>query len=257
MKEYKDFVDKDESWTGIHDSFQPISDLKEGPTALIKEELYNEFKNVTSEVKTRVSFLESNQDWCFIALRGDKNKSPKWYFIDSNDNIHTDFPDVCQQLRNAIKKNANELSWQDQPLKKYIKLFKQKERELLPPKKKRALEVAESIIGVKLKSKELDQLLKSDLMYMNKLLNSKTEEVVDFERLAEEWIVILQPYLDEKRRTNKRKKVIFNLSNLKNDYKKIDFEMINFEKLFDTCIIADDVDKRIASCIIGVLSKNI
>ncbi len=255
IKEYKDFVDKDESWTGIHDSFQPISDLKEGPTAIIKEKDYNEFKNVTAEVKTRVSFLESNQNWCFIALRGDKNKSPKWYFIDDKDIIHTDFPDVCQQLRNAITKNVNELTWQEQPLEKYIKLFKHKERELLPPKKKRALEVAEAIIEAKLKSKDISLILRSNLNYSQNLLNSKTEEVVDFERLAEEWIDILQPYLDEKRRANKRKKIILNLSNLKNDYKKIDFEMINFEKLFDKCIIADDVDKRIAACIIGVAAK--
>lgn len=252
IKEFKDFIDKDESWTGIHDSFQSIIDLKEGPTALIKEELYNEFRNVTSEVKTRVSFLSSNTDWCFIALRGDKIKSPKWYFIDSEQVIHTDFPDVCQQLRSSITKDSERLTWEQDSLKKYITLFKKKERELLPPKKKRALEVVEHLIVLKMKSKDCSSELKGHLRYLEKLLSSKAEEIVDFERLAEEWIAILQPILDEKRKANKRKKIIYNLSNLRNEYKKIDFDAINWEKLFENSIIADDVDKRIAACIIGV-----
>lgn len=252
IKEFKDFVDKDESWTGIHDSFQPIIDLKEGPSALIKEELYNEFRNVSSEVKTRVSFLSSNKDWCFIALRGDKIKSPKWYFIDSEEIIHTDFPDVCQQLRNSVNKNSERLTWEQDSLKKYIMLFKKKERELLPPKKKRALEVAEHLIALKIKSNDTSSQLKSNLRYLDQLLNSKADEIVDFERLAEEWIVLLQPILDEKRKANKRKKNIYNLSNLRNDYRKLDFDIINWEKLFENSIVADDVDKRIAACIIGV-----
>lgn len=252
IKEFKDFVDKDESWTGIHDSFQPIIDLKEGSTALIKEELYNEFKNVTSEVKTRVSFLSSKKNWCFIALRGDKIKSPKWYFIDGDETIHTDFPDVCQQLRTSIEKKSERLPWEQESLKKYITLFKKKERELLPPKKKRALEVTEHLIDFKIRSKDCSKELKANLLYLSKLLNSKAEEIVDFERLAEEWIAILQPHLDEKRKLNKRKKNIYNLASLRNDYRKIDFDIIKWEKLFENSIVADDVDKRIAACIIGV-----
>lgn len=257
ISEFKDFVDKDESWTGIHDSFQPIIDLKEGQTALIEEKLYNEFRNVTSEVKTRVSFLNSEKNWCFIALRGDKIKSPKWYFIDSEEVIHTDFPDVCQQLRNSITKKPERLTWEQESLKKYITLFKKKERELLPPKKKRALNVVEHLIALKSKSRECRSELKAHLRYLDKLLNSKAEEIVDFERLAEEWIAILQPHLDEKRKNNKRKKNIYNLSILRNDYKKIDFDSIKWEKLFENSIIADDVDKRIAACIIGVEKANV
>lgn len=41
---------------------------------------------------------------------------------------------------------------------------------------------------------------------MLKLLKSNSKDAVDYERLAEEWIEIFQPYIDEKRELNRRKK---------------------------------------------------
>jgi len=256
IKEYKDFIDKDESWSGIHDSFQSVIELKEGKNALISEEVYEEFKDVSSEVKTRVSFIGSEKDWCFIALKGDKNKSPRWYFIDENNNIHTDFPDVCNSLRENISKESKKLKWDDNSLHRFINLFKQKERDLLPPKKKRALDVAEYILSKKIagKNKNINQSLKQSINGMLNLLKPNSIEAVDYERLAEEWIEILQPYLDIRREQNKRKKIVLNLSSLKSDYKKIDVNMELLNEMIENSTIVDEIDNKIASCIIGVSS---
>lgn len=254
IKEYKEFVDKDESWSGIHDSFQFIINLKEGADALIKESVYKQFINVSSEVKTRVSFVSGVQDWCFIALRGDKNKSPRWHFIDQSDEIHTDYPDICKQLRSNITKESTTLKWNDFALKRYIGLFKTKERELLPPKKKRALEVAEYILQKKLKIKGLKKEDQEIYSYMLELIRLNADEVVDLERLAEEWIYLLQPYLKIKRENNKRK-TILNLSSLGGDYKTINLKAVDLAKIAESCIIADDIDKRIAACIIGISNE--
>jgi superfamily II DNA or RNA helicase/HKD family nuclease len=252
INEYKEFVDKDESWSGIHDSFQFIVNLKEGAHPLIEESLYQQFTDVHSEVKTRVSFISGLQNWCFIALRGDKNKSPRWYLIDETDEIHMDYPDVCQHLRANITKESIKLKWDDHALRKYVNLFKAKERELLPPKKRRALEVAQHILERKSKTKNISKEDKEAYEYMLLLMQPNAQEVLDFERLAEEWIIILQPYLKAKRENNRRKKVVLNLSSLKSDYKTI---ALNFQELLniaDQCIIADEIDKRIAACIIGI-----
>lgn len=256
IKEYKDFIDKDESWSGIHDSFQSVIELKEGKNALISEEVYEEFKDVSSEVKTRVSFIGSEKDWCFIALKGNKNKSPRWYFIDENNNIHTDFPDVCNSLRENISKESKKLKWDDSSLHRFINLFKQKERDLLPPKKKRALDVAEYILSKKIegKSKNINQSLKQSINGMLNLLKPNSIDAVDYERLAEEWIEILQPYLDIRREQNKRKKIVQNLSSLKSDYKKIDLDMELLNEMIENSTIVDEIDNKIASCIIGVSS---
>jgi superfamily II DNA/RNA helicase len=255
IKEYNDFIDKDESWTGIHDSFQPIVELKEGGNPLIKENTYEEFRDISSSVKTKVSFLDSYKDWCFFALRGDKDKSPKWYFIDNENKIHIDFPDICLQLRNHITKKSKGLEWKDYALKKYVELFKKKERDLLQPKKKRALEVAEHILLMKLKYRDLSIEQKSTYKSMLNLLKPNPKETIDYERLAEEWISILQPYLNDKREKSRRRKDIYNLSSLKNEHKKIELNPKKLNNIIENMPIVDSIDNKIASCIIGV-SKN-
>ncbi|RBQ07808.1 hypothetical protein DRW42_09390 [Pedobacter miscanthi] len=252
IKEFKEFVDKDESWTGIHDSFQFVINLKEGKTAIIKEELYDQFTNVSSAVKTKVSFIQGERNWCFIALRGDKNKSPRWYFIDELGDIHTDYPDVCQKLRDNIMGESKGLSWDQNSLEHYVSLFQSKERELLPPKKRRALEVAEYILTMKLKNKKIDSEEGSAYQEMIGAMNGSSDEAVDYERLAEEWIQILQPALKLKRENNRRKRTILNLANLKGEYRNMEFDVPQLLGMLERCVLGKDIDKRIAACIIGV-----
>lgn len=256
MSEFKDFIDKDESWTGVTDSFQPIIDLKEGKNSIISEETYEMYKGVQSSVRTRVSFLGSDKNWCFIALRGDKNRSPKWYFIDHKDEIHIDFPDICNQLRIHIDKKSKGLNWNDNALKKYITYFKQKEKELLPPKKKRALEVAQVILEKSLKRQDIEISTKRTIQQLYDLFKTNNQFTVDYELLADEWISILQPHLNEKKAAAVRKKSILNLSSLKNDYRKFDFSDEVFTKMLENAPITDDIDSKIASCIIGVAATN-
>jgi len=252
IEEYKEFVEKDESWTGIEDRFQFIRNLKEGPEALITKAIYDQFINVVAEIKTRVSFIAGAGQWCFIALRGDHRRSPRWYFIDSSDEIHAEIADICQLLRTSLSPKASRLPWNDAALKRYVNLFITKERQLLPPKKRRALEVADYILRMRLKEKMVPTVLRDAINYMQDILAGKSIEIIDYERLAEEWITVLQPCLDQKREQNRNKKNEFNLNSLKHEHRKI---VLNAEKLIemaDQSVIAVEIDKRIAACIIGV-----
>lgn len=254
IREYKDFVNKDESWQGISDSFQPIVELTEGDSPIIDKDTYETFKGVKSSVRTRVSFLGSEKNWCFIALRGERNRSPKWYFIDDNNTIHTEFPEICKLLRVSIGKKSKGLDWNDEVLRKYICDFKEKERDLLPFKKKRALEVAEYILKRKLKGNNVKTEVKTAFRSHLKLLKPSPDFAVDYELLADEWISILQPILDEKRNNLKRKRTVINLSSLKNEPQiDLPFDMLN--DILEKAPITDDVDNKIASCIIGIAGK--
>lgn len=252
IQEYKDFIDKDESWTGVTDSFQPIIDLKEGKGALIDQLTYETYKGVESSVRTRVSFLGSDENWCFIALRGERSRSPKWYFIDETRNIYTEFPDVCQQLKEHLNKNATGLDWNDGMLKKYITLFKEKEIDLLPNKKRRALNVAKVILEKNSRRKDITSTVKDVIQDLLQLLEPNNQLGVDFEFLADEWISIFQPYLNEKRENNGKKRKVLNLSTLEADYKKFDFSERCFAEMLDNVPVTEDIDSKIASCIIGV-----
>jgi hypothetical protein len=130
-------------------------------------------------------------------------------------------------------------------------MFKRKERELLPPKKKRALKVAETLLSRKIKSKEESFADKEVYTFMHQILTGKSTETVDYERLAEEWVDLLNPLLKEKREQIKRKKMI-NLHALEADHRTIIFDVQRLGEIAATSIISDEIDSRIASCIIGI-----
>jgi superfamily II DNA or RNA helicase len=252
IEEYKEFVDKDESWTGVEDRFQCIRNLKEGPDALISDEVYQQYANVASEVKAKVSFISGSGNWCFISLRGDNKKSPHWYFIDQEDQIVSDMIKITNLLRNNISKEAVRLKWDAATLNRYVTLFKKKERELLPAKKRRALEVADYILRLRKQQKMLGTELAYAITIMQHLLNGKSDEIVDYDRLADEWIIILQPYLDTKRENKKNKKSEINLNGLKREHQKIALSADQLFQMAEQSIIAEAIDKRIASCIIAI-----
>ncbi len=255
QNEYSEFIDKDESWKGIQDSFQCIVDLKEGDTAIVSENTYEQYRDVSSDVRTRVSFLKCTNDWCFLALKGHGNKSPRWYFIDEKGKVHSENHDICLQLREHVSEEAKDVAWNNDALTKFIDIFKKEERNLLPPKKMRALRTAEKIIRKKVRG-VTNLSLKLVYDRMLKILTASSNEIVDYERLAEEWISLLQPYIKNCRQELKRKKDVINYDALPAINKKIILPLETIEHIIERSLIADEIDKRIASCIIGVTDVN-
>lgn len=66
IEEFNQFIDKDDTWEGIKDSFQPVLDLKNEKNGLITEQQYSQYRKTETSVKTKVSFLKSSNEWCFI-----------------------------------------------------------------------------------------------------------------------------------------------------------------------------------------------
>ena len=87
---------------------------------------------------------------------------------------------------------------------------------------------------------------------MLNLLKPNPKETIDYERLAEEWIGILQPYLNEKREKNRRRKNIYNLTSLRNEHRKIELNPETLNDIMEKMPIVESIDNKIASCIIGV-----
>ncbi|PWH83974.1 hypothetical protein DIS18_05345 [Algibacter marinivivus] len=258
VQELKEYSEKDETWEGIHDSFQPIINLKEGDNAIIKESEYNQIKNTKATIKTRVSFLNSKSDWCFFALRGSETKSSRWYFIESNANnkIFTEYPEVCEKLREYINGTSEKKKWDDKHLKKYINILKDKEIQLLPPKKNRALIVAKNLLEKKIRGRKDDELKKRVMRKLLNLLNPKKESV-DFESLADLWINVLQPRLTERRERNKIKRKVFNFESLIKGTAPnfIDFTTEELSEILEKCPVSENINTKIASCIIGIKSQ--
>jgi len=257
VEELKEYAEKDETWEGIHDSFQPIINLKEGDSAIIKEKEYDQIRNTKATIKTRVSFLNSKRDWCFFALRGSEVKNSRWFFIELNkeNNIYTEYPEVCDKLREYIVDVSENKNWNDIYLKIYINILKEKEIELLPPKKRRVLKVAKILLEKKIRGRKDDEVKKRIMRKLLRLFDSKIESV-DFEVLAQLWIKILQPKLEERRIRNKIKRKVFNLNSLTVGTAPgfINFKIEELKEILDKCPTSENINTKIASCIIGIKS---
>ncbi|MEI9918939.1 MAG: SNF2-related protein [Bacteroidota bacterium] len=251
ISEYHSMREKDPEWEGITDSFRPVIELKEGNSAIIDEATYDRIKDIQGVIKTRVSFVNSYSSWVFFALRGTKDQSPRWYFMDHQGTFHTEYPAICKQLRDHLTGNPQTLAWDQQHLDKFIERMRQEEVKLLPNKRKRALAVAQSILNKKLKyeTPELIPVIQEVLRLFNA---SSKEFIIDYYRFAEQWIKILQPYLNEKREQAKRKRRVFNLNSLVKDHRTIKLSHPLLLQILENCPYTDRVDNKIVSCIIGV-----
>jgi superfamily II DNA or RNA helicase len=268
IEAYKEYNSGEYDWEGIKDSFKPLYDLIEGDSALIDKRTYEEIRDVSSAVKSRVSFISSNKSFSFFSFRGDASKSPKWFFIDDADKVYTQFPDICEQLRTHLAiENIKQESWTketDKYLIESVKQLRRKEFYLLPNKRKRALDVAQIILDKHLKILDLKKVQNEEKKEINrgriKLINKVKElfdidaqnefGVVDYYLFAQEWLDIFQPVINKKRKSNRKKRYVVSLNDL--NEKDILLPNEQLEKIYNSCPYTDKMDEKVAACIIGI-----
>ncbi|HTA63227.1 MAG TPA: SNF2-related protein [Bacteroidia bacterium] len=256
IEAYKEYNVGDYEWEGIKDSFKPIYELIEGEKALIDAKIYEEIKKVSSSVKSRVSFVKAPLPFSFFAFRGDVSKSPKWFFIDNKDNSYTEFPEICEQLRIHIQpENIKAEHWTketDKFLVEAVQKLKQKELSLLPNKRKRALTVARILLDKHFKkTKEIPR--KQLIDNLKKLFDTShagEQGIVDYYHFAQNWLDILQPILNKKRKQNRRKRFVFSLNDLTD--KEVPLPDDQLERLIKNCPYTETIDEKVAACIIGI-----
>ncbi len=246
-------------WKDIQNSFQPIYNLYNGKNTLISISDYEYLKEIDTSVKVKMSIIESSNQWLFLASKGTTVFPPKWYFIDFQGEIYSDFPKICDALRLNLKQKTKikEKKWDNNStliLHQFIDKLQTQEKSLLPNKKRRALEVAEYIL--RKQCEENQDSSKSDL-YLE-LLNCfkppkiTENEIVDHYTFAQRWLDILVPYLREKRCNEKRK--ILSLNDLRQDYKTINFTVEQLQEIISSVPLKKSIKCNIASCILGVPS---
>ncbi|RZL04665.1 MAG: hypothetical protein EOO62_20760, partial [Hymenobacter sp.] len=157
-------------WEGLTDSFQLVRDLVEGPTALVPPDTYAQVADLTAGALCRINLLASPTPWSFFALPGEHGRPPRWVLWrpDVSPAFTTDLRTICAHLREQLHPESVAVSVFDPgvqtQLEQQIDLFRQAERELLPPRKLRALQTAEFLFKRQCKAaapgSERAQLLK-------------------------------------------------------------------------------------------------
>jgi superfamily II DNA or RNA helicase len=255
----KENKDQEYLWAGVQDAFTSVHKLYEGDDTLIDLKTYETWKDVDASVKVKLSIARSQSPWIFLAVKGTKVISPRWYFIDADEKISVELGEVCSQLRHHMTSTEHwEMKWSDtvqQELNRYIKLLLDNEINMLPSKRNRAIEVAKVILGkqLKLADKNLPRrkLIRQVLeMFEPRIVNE--EYNIDYYHFSQQWLDIFTPILAEKKRQQKKKdKKVLSLQDLKSD-KSIELTDIQLQKILDEAPLIINMWNRVASCIIGV-----
>lgn len=258
---YENYKETDEEWDGVKDSTESLYSLMEGDEALITHELYNEFKDVESTVKTAISFIETDKSWSFFSFRGDAKRSPKWLLIDESGRPFSDFSLISNKLKEYLKdKKIVQKRWNDintpEEINRIIHKLRKMERELLPWKKKRALTVAEKLLKEYLE-KNLQNATnrnETNLKLLSFFKGVQTpdflENAIDYNHFADLWLEILLPALDKKRESQLKKRKIITMRDL--TLRDVQFENATLRKIYDNCQHSNSLDELIASCIIAI-----
>ncbi|NVM64474.1 superfamily II DNA or RNA helicase [Mucilaginibacter sp. SG538B] len=259
IKAIKENKDQEYLWAGVKDAFTSVHDLYEGEDTLIDLKTYEAWKDVDASVKVKLSIGHSERPWIFLAVKGIKAISPRWYFVDAEKKISVELGEVCQQLRQHISGTKHwEMKWSE-PVQKeldhYIKLLLDNEINILPSKRKRAIEVAKFILEKQFKLAEKDlprrKLIRQVLeMFEPRIVNE--EYNIDYYHFSQQWLDIFTPILAEKKRAQKKKdKKVLSLLDLRKD-KSVALTDELLQKILNDAPLIVNMWSRVASCIIGL-----
>ncbi|MFD2873479.1 SNF2-related protein [Mucilaginibacter ximonensis] len=259
IKAIKENKDQEYLWAGVKDAFTSVHDLYEGEDTLIDLKTYEAWKDVDASVKVKLSIGHSERPWIFLAVKGTKAISPRWYFVDAEKKISVELGEVCQQLRQYINGTQHwEMKWSESvqnELNHYIKLLLDNEINILPSKRKRAIEVAKFILEKQFKLAEKDlprrKLIRQVLeMFEPRIVNE--EYNIDYYHFSQQWLDIFTPILAEKKRAQKKKdKKVLSLLDLRKD-KSVALTDELLQKILNDAPLIVNMWSRVASCIIGL-----
>ncbi|MXV49903.1 hypothetical protein GS399_02890 [Pedobacter sp. HMF7647] len=259
IKAMKENKDQEYLWAGVQDAFNSVHELYEGENTLIDPETYETWKDVDASVKVKLSIGRSANPWIFLAVKGTRAISPRWYFVDANQKISVELTEVCQQLRHHIASTQHwEMKWSDsvqQELDRYIKLLLYNEINMLPSKRKRAIEVAKVILEKQLKFSEKDPIRKKLIkrvldMFEPRIIDE--EYNIDYYHFSQQWLDIFTPILAQKKRAQKKKdKKVLSLLDLRKE-KSIELTNEMLQKIYIEAPLIVNMWSRVASCIIGL-----
>ncbi|WP_422350761.1 SNF2-related protein [Flagellimonas sp.] len=252
IKEFKPFEKDDAQWHGLDDAFDPLYRLKEGSGALINEEIYEELKRTKAAIQCRVSFVNSKEDWAFICTKGTDKRAPSWLFVKSSGEVYHEFPAIAQLLRENLLQVQN-IEWKKNTLDGFLNIIRKNERNAIPHKKRRALEVADYLLAKQVRAEEDEHVVRliERLQKAFRMGFHFDEMAIDYSKFAELWLEELKPMLKERRSKASRRELV-TLENLKTRWVKRYFEPERLKYIYGHIPLIDQLERRIAACIVGV-----
>lgn len=258
---------------GVQDAFQPVRELVFGKEALVDPHIYHAMKHSKAKVVSRVelSLVRSRAPWALFSIRATDYSAPYWIFIETESGftrpkVIRELPSICEKLRHhlvdVVDLEAHEAAAiSAQRMNAFVSILREHAIESLPNKKRRALQLLRSLLAHYLKAIREDGLArdkerKAVLQSLQEMLNPGKEDqevTVDLSDLARHWIEVITPFLQEARlRKNRRTSSVVHILTLEKRLKQHPIDTGTLQVLEGKAKPIPSVEKRIASCILGL-----
>lgn len=262
---------------GIQDAFQKVRALVQGSEALVEEHVYQSIRNSKATLgsnvaQTEASFVASGSNWGFFCMRSTPLLSSTWVFIKekphrklmtSHDDfqITTSLPEVCDLLREHLA-DCTDITEQDKLVKvqnltqNLFRTLHEFEKQNLPNKKRRAIQLLTDVLEHYLSAEKGDLNRKNTLQALKRLLAGTYDEdhSVDFYRLANQWIRLIQPYIVEEKKRQPKIAFTVHLGSMLKVFKRQILPTEVFERLLNEVTYMEPVEKRVAAYVVGFAS---
>ncbi len=245
----------------LDDAFAPVRRLVSGSLPLISPEYYDSIRTSKVQVLAYVASFCTDRPFLFATISIGKSRVPRWVFITDTEPPRTSLDSVAAALRKhlpgAEPRDFDEAA-SDQ-LNRWLQVLAQRERELLPPRKRRALKLLEEQLQAYGKrasrEKEFDRFqLIADLKERFKANGDGL--YFDPDLLASVWLEVLRPRivraLEERRQRRRRP---FRLDDLRTGLKKSPLSDAELKRLIDRTPPGRPLRNRVVAAIVGVPSE--
>ncbi len=258
IKEQEDLQKAKNTWDDLHDALQPVREIIQGEYSLINDDVYEHYKHEKTRVLSRVSLVQSDTSWAFFCIAGTLLGAPRWVlFYSDQDKPLVDLTDITRALREVLNDDAIDLKMDNKAsvqLDHYLNRLLDSERELLPRRKRRALDEM-TIVIEKYRLHESKTNNQSAIEFYGKLLDvlkmKDRRYVPDWGAIADRWLDLIRPVWYE-RLTDRRKRPLL-LKDIRSDLlgdKKLYYDEIF--KQFSTLPSAIPADNRVVAVILGM-----
>lgn len=247
-----------DDWDALQDAFDPVRQLIAGDSALIKKNIYDEYRTVKATVAARVSVVKARRPWAFFCLRGGSFQAPRWLlFPNAESAVISDLPTIVSEIRTRLDDDTESGDFDEKAaavLEEFVSLLSPAELTTLPRKKRRALEEM-AIVLRKFREQASERHDQEALDRYGELLDMLEAQdsgfKPDWDEVANLWLEIIRPIWYQRLKAKRRKPLL--LKDIRQDV--IDSEedlWPEISRCFDDIDQLRNSDERISACIIGV-----
>lgn len=266
IREFQNMTVEDENWDGMQDALEPIRQLVSNENGLVDRATYDAYRNETASVRSYIAAINSAHRWAFLAARAASTNVPRWILVEEADGTWTcegSVDIIAGRLRELLAADPprravddSAISWLDRAMQEAAKT----ERQVLPKRMIRALEQMYDVVGTwEERSRANGNWEIADTW--RRLRNLAAESpVVDTQQavmpdqyaVAERWLRLVAPILEEVRSGGRRRKRYVRLRDIQVRLQKDPMPVEQVVEEFLDVPSAPALGERIAACIISL-----